>query len=152
MELDHRLSALLQLHLHSRLNTWLWWIAQWQLQDETRNISVFGFDATYIRSFTAVLSQWIKWYCIERWFYRDMWFLHVTWPSLYWRHSTCDGISLMRIYSGRQFSLMFKVGSPSVSVFIRYKLHSTTEWFCCIEYIFHWILMHWDREKMAAFF
>ena len=30
--------VLLQLHLHSRLNTWLQYIAQRQLQDETRNI------------------------------------------------------------------------------------------------------------------
>ena len=29
-------STLLQLHLHSRLNTWLQWIGQRQLQDETR--------------------------------------------------------------------------------------------------------------------
>ena len=28
--------------LHSRLNTWLQWIGQRQLQDETRNIYVFG--------------------------------------------------------------------------------------------------------------
>ena len=35
---EHCLSALLQLHLHSRLNTWLHWIGQRQLQDGTRNI------------------------------------------------------------------------------------------------------------------
>ena len=35
---DPLLSALLQLHLHSRLNTWLQLIGQMQLQDETRNI------------------------------------------------------------------------------------------------------------------
>ena len=29
---------LLQLHFHSRLNTWLQWTAQTQLQDEMRNI------------------------------------------------------------------------------------------------------------------
>ena len=32
------LSALLQLHLHSQLNTWLQWIGERQLQDETRTI------------------------------------------------------------------------------------------------------------------
>ena len=32
------LSALLQLHLHSRLNTWLQWIGKRQLLDETRII------------------------------------------------------------------------------------------------------------------
>ena len=38
MKLEHGLSALLQLHLHSRLDTWLQWIGQRQLQDKTRNI------------------------------------------------------------------------------------------------------------------
>ena len=38
MLLEHRLSALLQLHLHSRLNTRLQWTGQGQPQDETRNI------------------------------------------------------------------------------------------------------------------
>ena len=32
--------------LHSRLNTWLQWIGQRQLQDEMRNIYVLGFGAT----------------------------------------------------------------------------------------------------------
>ena len=32
------LSALLQLHLHFRLNTWLQWIEQRQLQDDIKNI------------------------------------------------------------------------------------------------------------------
>ena len=32
-----RLSALLQLHLHSRPNTWLYWVGQKQLQDYARN-------------------------------------------------------------------------------------------------------------------
>ena len=31
-------AALLQLHLHFRLNSWLQWIRQGQQQDETRNI------------------------------------------------------------------------------------------------------------------
>ena len=35
-ELEHRLSALLQLHLHSRLNNWLQGIRQRQPQDSTR--------------------------------------------------------------------------------------------------------------------
>ena len=33
-----RLSALLQLHLHSRLNIWIQWIGQRQPEDQTRNI------------------------------------------------------------------------------------------------------------------
>ena len=52
MWLEHRLSALLQLHLHYLLNTWLPWIGQRQLQDEMRNIQVLGFGASYIRDFT----------------------------------------------------------------------------------------------------
>ena len=36
MYLRHRLSTLLQLNLHSRLNTWLQWIWQRQLWDDTR--------------------------------------------------------------------------------------------------------------------
>ena len=43
------MSALLQLRLHSRLNTWLQWIGQKQLQDETRNIYVLVFGVSYIR-------------------------------------------------------------------------------------------------------
>ena len=42
-----RLSALLQLH-HSRLNTWLQWIGQRQLQDDTRNIEGLGLGVHYI--------------------------------------------------------------------------------------------------------
>ena len=34
----------------SRLNTWLQWIGQRQLQDETRNIEVLGFGEPYINS------------------------------------------------------------------------------------------------------
>ena len=43
IQLEYRLSALLQLHLHSPFNTWLEWIWQRQLQDETRNIYVICF-------------------------------------------------------------------------------------------------------------
>ena len=50
--MEHRLSALLQLHLHSRLNTWLQWVWQRHLQDERRIVLCFG--ATYIRDFTLV--------------------------------------------------------------------------------------------------
>ena len=52
--MEYRLSALLQLHLHSGLNTCLQWIGQRQLQDETRNISVLGFGAIYVRGLTAI--------------------------------------------------------------------------------------------------
>ena len=57
MLLGHRLSALLQLHLHSQLNTWLQWTGQRQLQDETRNIYVLGFVAAYIRELTAIFCR-----------------------------------------------------------------------------------------------
>ena len=52
------MSALLQLHLHSRLNTWLQWTGHRQLHDETRNIEVLGFVATYTRGLTVV-SVWM---------------------------------------------------------------------------------------------
>ena len=44
-------SALLQQHLHSRLNTWNQWIGQRQLQDETMYIQVWVFG-------TLVLEIW----------------------------------------------------------------------------------------------
>ena len=56
MQLEHRLSVLLQLHLHSRLNNWLHWIGQMQLNDETRNFKVWRFDAPYIRYFMVYFS------------------------------------------------------------------------------------------------
>ena len=43
----------LQLHLHSRLNTWLQWIGQRQLEDEMRNIEVLEVGVTYIRGLTV---------------------------------------------------------------------------------------------------
>ena len=51
--MEHHLSALLQLHLHSQLNTWLQWIGPRQLQDETRNVYGWGLGATYIRDLTV---------------------------------------------------------------------------------------------------
>ena len=38
MLLEHRLSSLIQIHLYSQINTWFQWIAQRQLQDQTRGI------------------------------------------------------------------------------------------------------------------
>ena len=55
MKLEHRLSALLQLHLHSRLNTWLQWIGQRHLQDETGNI-FFWFGEPYTGGFTVIVT------------------------------------------------------------------------------------------------
>ena len=56
MWLEQRLLVLLQLHLHSRLNNWLQWIEQRQLQYETRIIKVLRFGASYTRDFTAWTS------------------------------------------------------------------------------------------------
>ena len=47
------LSALLQLHLYSRLITWLQCIGRRQAQDGMRIIEVLGFEASYIRDFTV---------------------------------------------------------------------------------------------------
>ena len=58
--MEHRLSALLQLHLHSQLNTWLQWIGLTPLQEETRNIYVLGFGATYTRGFTVLVLLELK--------------------------------------------------------------------------------------------
>ena len=52
MLLEQYLLALLQQHLHSRINTGLQSIGQRQLKAETRNISVWGFGASYIRGLT----------------------------------------------------------------------------------------------------
>ena len=57
MQLEHRLSVLVQLHLRSRLNTWLQWITQRRLQDETRNILVSGLGAPYIRDFMVCMDS-----------------------------------------------------------------------------------------------
>ena len=48
------LLALLRLHLHYRINTWLHWIGERQLRDETRNSDVLGFDASYIIGYIVI--------------------------------------------------------------------------------------------------
>ena len=48
-------------NLHSRLNTWLQWIGQRQLQGETRNISVLVFAAPYIRDSMVTAFKKHKW-------------------------------------------------------------------------------------------
>ena len=53
MLLEHRLSALLQLHLHSRLNTWLQWIGRSHPKTRRETFMFFGFGASYDRSFTV---------------------------------------------------------------------------------------------------
>ena len=54
------LLALLQLHLHSQLNTWLQWFGQRQLQDETRNFQVLELGVAYIRGLTVQYFELIK--------------------------------------------------------------------------------------------
>ena len=54
MLLEHCRSALLQLHLNSRLNNWLQLIGQRQLLYEMGNIYVLEFGATYIRDLTVL--------------------------------------------------------------------------------------------------
>ena len=68
MQLEHRLSALLQLHLHSQLNTWLQWIGQRQLQDETRSIYVLGLGASYIRELTVIAENYRCNYLCMTWY------------------------------------------------------------------------------------
>ena len=57
MSLEHRLPALLQLHLHSRLNTCLQTIGQKRLQEEVRIIQVWRFGVAYIRDFMVVIES-----------------------------------------------------------------------------------------------
>ena len=52
-----RLSALLELLLHSQLNPWFQLSGQRQLQDETRIILVLGFGASNIRDFTVTIMH-----------------------------------------------------------------------------------------------
>ena len=61
------LSALLQLHLHSRLNTRLQWIGQRQLKDETRIIYFGGFGVTYIIDFTVTSVRNQECNCMAQW-------------------------------------------------------------------------------------
>ena len=54
-------ASLLQLHLHSRLITWL----QRQLQNEMKIIQVLLFGASYIRDFTVFITWWQNWYLFD---------------------------------------------------------------------------------------
>ena len=92
MQLEHRLSALLQLHLHSRLKIWLQWIEQRQLQEETRNILALGLGALYIRSF-AVYTPCIIPQTVAGWNFAQHYCLRCDpWTSVsytgqsWWRH------------------------------------------------------------------
>ena len=54
--IGNKIFGSLQQHLHSRLNTWLQYIAQIQLQDEMWNIQVLEFGAPYIRDFRLIIT------------------------------------------------------------------------------------------------
>ena len=56
MEMENRLSRLLQLYIHSLFNTWLQQVVQRQLWDTTSNIYVLWFDAAYIRGLIVFVS------------------------------------------------------------------------------------------------
>ena len=79
IKMPDRKAALLQLHLHSRLNTWLQCIGQRQLQDKTRNI----FSAAYSRDFTVFNIR-----CFVGLF--DSWWEIMSMISFkYFHHCTC---------------------------------------------------------------
>ena len=61
--MELRLTALLQLHLLSQLNTWLQWIRRWKLQDEARSIQTLGFGAAYIWGMAVkpINHTWVQW-------------------------------------------------------------------------------------------
>ena len=118
MQLEHRRLALLKLHLHSRLNTWLQYIAQRQLLDETRNISVWGFGASNIRdlmvlksdlcltaSFTFVLSKSLS--CLHSllYFWNFMW----TWISFLCLNKWHVIRGCLRIFTSNRFLLFGSV-------------------------------------------
>ena len=60
-------ASLLKLHLHYRLVTWLQFIEQRHMQDETRNISALGFVGLYIwgwtiiKDMTSLNNRWVDW-------------------------------------------------------------------------------------------
>ena len=62
MQLKHRLSAMLQLHLHSPLNTWFQSIGWRQLEDETRNIKVLWFGASYIKGLMLLIMRFSQYH------------------------------------------------------------------------------------------
>ena len=65
MLLEHRLSALLQLHLHSRLNIWLQGIRQRLPEDSMRIFHVLTFGAAHIRDLTVYWNRAISMRCLS---------------------------------------------------------------------------------------
>ena len=96
MQLEHRLPALLQLHLHSRLNTWLQWIGQRHCNTWRETFKLWLFGASYIRDFTVVhhthpnsnggwielpLNLWHGWAITYHRNYRTQLLIHVPIPN-----------------------------------------------------------------------
>ena len=57
MQLEHRMSALLQLHLYSQNNPWFLWNGLRQLQNKMRITLVLGLGVAYIRNFTVLIPH-----------------------------------------------------------------------------------------------
>ena len=77
-----------ELHLHSRLDTWLHWIGQRQPQDEMRVIDILLFGAIYIRDLRYLLFILSK---LRTWSINCIRINFVM--SLHWRHNDHDGVS-----------------------------------------------------------
>ena len=122
MKLEHRLSALLQLHLHSQLNTWLQWIERRQPQEDTRNIWVSGFGATYTRGFTVVVVMLV--YMLQNWAWLLVPFLSNVIYKFRFASSCWKGVCYQVIY--------VYVGQRSVitmtSLWTRWRLKSPASW------------------------
>ena len=140
MLLEHRVSALLQLHLHSRLNIWLQEIRQRQPQDSTTIFKVLGFGAPYIRDLEVIfICCRFKSHCKTLHMAHDM--MHITYSS---RQHTAfrqakSGFSntykihtytrpLIALYTFARMSLrfpvyMFKSGKMYMVKWVQFKLH-----------------------------
>ena len=111
-------AVLLQLHLHSQLNTWLQWIGQMQMQDKTRNIYLLGFGAPHIRGFTVMMFSVICWSLGFR-------FSPVYWTPLH--VFSCDQAALQMVKSIRL--------SICLSVRLSVCLSVTPFWLCSHHHI-----------------
>ena len=56
MQLEHRLSALFQLHLHSRFNDWFSGLSKDNCKTRRETLKIFGFGAPYTEGLTVIAS------------------------------------------------------------------------------------------------
>ena len=92
------MSALLQLHLYSQLNTRLQWIEQRQLQDETWNTWVLGFGGTFSRGVTVRDENQCKLY--KQWpMVAARWLTNLKWGIEISRPLICNAIYTLLSYS-----------------------------------------------------